>query len=92
MADKTYYYKNPQVGGQKNLVTIAVHFRNAFNGAGQSIATIDGIWQISDSPIEVRPDTQYDKMTVATADAGNGVITMTIKTIPLCSAGTKILC
>ena len=33
MADKTYYYKNPQVGDQKNLVTIAAHFKNAFRGA-----------------------------------------------------------
>jgi S-layer protein (TIGR01567 family) len=76
MADKTYYYKNPLVGDQKGLVTIAVHFRNAFRGAGQSIATIDGIWQISDSPIEVKPDTQYDKMTIATVDAASGVISM----------------
>jgi len=76
IADKTYYYKNPQVGDQKNLVTIAVHFKNAFRGAGQNIASIDGVWQISDSPIEVKPDIQYDKMTIETVDTANGVITM----------------
>lgn len=76
MADKTYYYKNPQVGDQKNLVTIAVHFKNAFRGADQNIATIDGVWQISEAPIVVKAGIQYDRMTIRNADTANGVITM----------------
>ena len=47
-ADKTYYYKNTTVGEQNNLVTIRVHFKNAFRGADQIIASIDRIWQIPD--------------------------------------------
>jgi S-layer protein (TIGR01567 family) len=74
--DKTYYYKNPQVGEQKKLVTIGVHFKNAFRGADQNLASIDGIWQVSDAPTEVKADTQYDKMTIRGVDATNGVITM----------------
>ena len=53
MSDKTYYYKNPVVGDQKKLVTVGVHFKNAFRGADQNLATIDGVWQISDAPTEV---------------------------------------
>ena len=76
MADKTYYYKNPQVGDQKKLITIAVHFKNAFRGSNQNQATVDGIWQISGEATDVKADTQYDKMTIRSVDATNGVITM----------------
>ncbi len=76
LADKTYYYKNPQVGEQKKLVTIAVHFKNAFRGADQDLATVDGIWQISDVATDVKADTEYDKMTITGVDATAGTITM----------------
>ncbi|HRS84317.1 MAG TPA: S-layer protein domain-containing protein [Methanothrix sp.] len=65
MADKTYYYKK-DVGDSKDLVIIAAHFKNAFRGADQNLATIDGIWQISEVPTEVKADTEYDKMRIAT--------------------------
>jgi S-layer protein (TIGR01567 family) len=68
MADKTYYYKQ-DVGDSKDLVTIAVHFKNAFRGADQNLATIDGIWQISDTATEVKVDTEYDKMRIASVTA-----------------------
>jgi S-layer protein (TIGR01567 family) len=76
MADKTYFYKNPIVGDQAKLVTVGVHFKNAFRGSDQNLATIDGIWQISGTPVEVKADTQYDKMTIRSVDATNGVVTM----------------
>jgi S-layer protein (TIGR01567 family) len=76
VVDKTYWYKNPAVGDQKNLVTIGVHFKNAKNIQNQTFATVVGIWQISETPTEVKADTQYDKMRIATVDAYNGVITM----------------
>ena len=75
-ADKTYYFKNPAVGEQKKLVTVAAHFKNAFRGADSNLATIDGVWQISDAPTEVKADTQYDKMTIRAVDANAGTITM----------------
>jgi S-layer protein (TIGR01567 family) len=76
MADKTYYYKNPAVGDQKKLVTIAVHFKNAFRGADQYLAIVDGLWQISGEATEVNVDTQYDKMTITSVDTISGTITM----------------
>jgi S-layer protein (TIGR01567 family) len=68
MADKTYYYKK-DVGDSKDLVIIAVHFKNAFRGADQNLATIDGVWQISDTATEVKVDTEYDKMRIASVTA-----------------------
>ncbi len=75
-ADKTYYYKNPAVGEQKKLVTIGVHFKNAISIQNQTVATVDGKWQISDTPLAIMADTQYDKMTIRTVDATAGVIAM----------------
>ncbi|MHB8118105.1 MAG: S-layer protein domain-containing protein [Methanothrix sp.] len=74
--DKTYYYKNPQVGEQKNLVTIGVHFKNTYKDEELAVATVDGIWQISDVPTDIQADTQYGKMTIMSIDANSGVITM----------------
>ena len=42
MLDKTYYYKK-DVGDSKDVVIVAAHFKNAFRGADQDLATIDGI-------------------------------------------------
>lgn len=75
-ADKTYYYKNPAVGDQKKLMTIGVHFKNAFRGADENLAIIDGVWQISDTPTEVKGDAQYGKMNIRTVDANAGTIIM----------------
>ena len=65
MADKTYYYKK-DVGDSKDVVIVAVHFKNAFRGADQDLATVDGFWQLSDTPTEVAENTEYDKMTIQT--------------------------
>ena len=68
MADKTYYYKKT-VGDSKDLVIIAAHFKNAFRGSDSNLATIDGLWQISDVPTEVKVDTEYNKMRIASVSA-----------------------
>ncbi len=65
MLDKTYYYKK-DVGDSKDVVLVAAHFKNAFRGADQDLATIDGIWQLSDTPTDVAENTEYDKMTIQT--------------------------
>ncbi len=51
-ADKTYAYQR-DLGATKGIVVIAVHFKNVFRGADQNLATVDGLWQISDTPIEI---------------------------------------
>ena len=64
MADKTYIYKE-DVGDLKKMVVIAVHFKNAFRGSDQNLATIDGVWQLSDSPISVTDGTSFGKLVIS---------------------------
>jgi S-layer protein (TIGR01567 family) len=64
VSDLTYCYKK-DVGRQKDLVVIAVHFKNAFRGSEADLATIDGLFQISERPISIQPETVFGKMTVS---------------------------
>jgi S-layer protein (TIGR01567 family) len=64
MADKTYFYKK-DVGDLKKMVIIAVHFKNAFEGADQNLATVDGVWQLSFSPISVTEGTSFGKLVIS---------------------------
>ena len=91
ITDKTYYYKKPAVGSQQKLVTIAVHFKNAFRGAEQNLATVDGEWQVSDTPVEVKTDTDYGKMRIATVDSTNGIITMDTKDNQITLSRNKVI-
>jgi len=68
MADETYTYKK-DVGDSKGVVIIAVHFKNAFSASGIDLVTIDGAWQLSDTPTDVSENTEYDKMTIQTVTA-----------------------
>ena len=68
IADKTYTY-TMDMGDTEKIVVIAVHFKNAFRGADQDLATVDGIWQISDTYTDVEEDTEYDKMTIQSVNA-----------------------
>ncbi|WP_287489759.1 S-layer protein domain-containing protein [Methanothrix sp.] len=63
--DKTYYYYK-DIGDSKEVVIVGAHFKNAFRGADQNLATIDGLWQLSDEAQDVSEDTEYDKMTIQT--------------------------
>jgi S-layer protein (TIGR01567 family) len=56
MGDKTYYYKT-QLGATIDIIQIAVHFKNAFRAADTNIATVDGVFQISDTITPLVPST-----------------------------------
>jgi len=75
MSDKTYYYK-VDLGDTKEVVQIAVHFKNAFAGSDTSIATIDGVFQISDKPTALKSEQQYDKMSIRNVNPTAMTITM----------------
>ncbi len=64
------------MGAQSKLVTIAVHFKNAFRSAEQDLATVDGQWQISDTPAQIKVNTNYGRMRIARIDSARGIITM----------------
>jgi S-layer protein (TIGR01567 family) len=74
MADKTYYYKK-DLGDTSGIVTIAVHFKNIFHGDTNS-ATVDGIFQISDSPTYLNSSQQYGKMSIRNVNPTDMTILM----------------
>lgn len=61
--DSTYFYKK-DVGDQMDLVIISVFFKNAFRGSDANLATIKGIWQISEYPVIVKTNTEYGRMRI----------------------------
>jgi len=73
MAEKTFLYRE-DFGSSRDVLIIAVHFKNAFRGADQDLATIEGIWQLSTEAVDVSEGTDFDKMTVQTATAENIVM------------------
>ena len=76
LSTETYIYRQT-IGGQKNVVTVAVHFKNAFRSGYGFIGTVDGIWQLSDKPILVQEGMQFDKMTANVVDPQEMRISMT---------------
>jgi len=75
ISDQTYYYKT-NLGDTEDIIQIAVHFKNIFHGADKDSATVDGIFQISDTPLLLKSDQQYDKMSIRNVDATDMSIVM----------------
>lgn len=76
MADKTYCYIAGRLGDNMGVVQIAVHFKNSFRGSESSLATVDGIWQVSSQPMDIKEHTEYDKMSIKLTDAAQMTIAM----------------
>jgi S-layer protein (TIGR01567 family) len=66
MSDKTYCYKK-DLGEAKGMVTLAIHFKNAYNDTEAAVVTIDGLWQISDEPISLKAGEKLGLMNVVDA-------------------------
>lgn len=77
IADRTYIFKK-DIGNTKNIVAIAVHFKNAFRGGNNESdsATVDGIFQISDKPTPIKVDQHFGKLMIRTIDSNSYTITM----------------
>ncbi|HNT72480.1 MAG TPA: S-layer protein domain-containing protein [Methanothrix sp.] len=71
MADKTYTYAK-DIGITQGIVVIAVHFKGPLfhgtEGGLQDAAVVDGIWQISDSPVSIGEGSIFGKMRVSSVD------------------------
>ena len=68
VANRTYNYKK-DIGGEEKVTIIKVHIKEVFQGQVDSLAVIEGIWQISDSITEIKDDDKFGKLTVTnTAD------------------------
>jgi S-layer protein (TIGR01567 family) len=72
--DQTYCYRT-NVGSAEKLVTIAVHFKSTYKDEESALAVVDGIWQISENPVDIMVDTCYGKMRIDMID-GRGIIDM----------------
>jgi S-layer protein (TIGR01567 family) len=73
--DETYCYKK-DVGDTSDVVTIAVHFKDAFHSSGKDIATTDGIFQISGDPKFLDSNEDYGRMRISSVDPDQGIIIM----------------
>jgi S-layer protein (TIGR01567 family) len=73
MRDKTYYYCK-DVGSQENVAIIAAHFRTTYKDEDYAMAIVDGIWQISETPLDVSEGTVYGKMTIQTVTSDSIVM------------------
>ncbi len=82
IADQTYYYKK-DLGGIKGIVIIAVHFKNVFSSSHSNVATVDGIFQISDTPTTLTTGQQYNKMSIRLVDPTAMTIIMDNKDNPI---------
>jgi S-layer protein (TIGR01567 family) len=88
--DETYCYKK-DVGDTSEMVTIAVHFKDAFHSSGKDIATTDGVFQISDEPKSIDVNEDYGRMRVASVDSDQGIIIMDNQDNPITLAKSKDL-
>ena len=90
--DKTYTYKK-DFGRIEDMVIIAIHFKNLFSKDDQNhkLATIDGIWQISDEPISVEVGDSYDKMTIMNVNPNKISMCNKDKGITLSKNKTRII-
>jgi S-layer protein (TIGR01567 family) len=75
LTDKTYYYKK-DIGGTKEIILIAVHFKNVFHGPKNDSATVDGVFQISDTPLPIISGQKYGRMSIRNVDPSAMTITM----------------
>jgi S-layer protein (TIGR01567 family) len=73
--DKTYTY-NMEMGDAEKIVTIAVHFKNVYVSGDERMAIVDGVWQISDDPLDIKVDTKIDRMTIQKVDSEAKTIMM----------------
>lgn len=62
--EKTYYYKHHLKNSRKDLITIAVHFENSFLSVEGELASINGIWQISEDIDSIRPERAFGWMKI----------------------------
>lgn len=76
LLDKSTYLYKKNVGGQENLVLIAIHFNSAFLGSNEYVAEIEGVWQVSENPYYIKIGKRIDKMLIYDVDPDKMKIVM----------------
>ncbi|HPE52287.1 MAG TPA: S-layer protein domain-containing protein, partial [Methanothrix soehngenii] len=72
----TTYVYSKDMGGAQGVPIIAAYFLKPVSLKDESYCKIDGLWQISDSPVSIEEDAIYDKMTVQYVDPDSMKIVM----------------
>ncbi|MFZ3149239.1 MAG: S-layer protein domain-containing protein [Methanothrix sp.] len=71
--DKSFIYIND------STVSIALHFKGIFLSNGSGYAILDGIWQLSETPIEIERGENYGLMTISSLSFSPLIIEMVNK-------------
>ena len=71
----TYVYKT-NVGNATGFSVIAAHFEEPVYVEGKGYCKIDGLWQISETPLPIVLGTQYGKMSIIDVNPIDTTITM----------------
>jgi len=57
------------VAGEDDVVIMRVHVNEVFQGQVDSLAIIEGLWLITDEPMEIEDDEEFGMLEVSTSDA-----------------------
>ncbi|NOQ48629.1 MAG: PGF-pre-PGF domain-containing protein, partial [Methanococcoides sp.] len=73
-SDKTWYYEQ-DILNENDVLTLMIHVDQLFQGTVDSLCVIEGVWQISDSAMEIDVEDEFGKL-IVTADGSGGTIEM----------------
>ena len=77
VANSTWDYEEDDVGGEDDVVIMRAHVNEVFQGQVDSLAVIEGLWLISNEPMEIETDDTFDALEVTTI--GDDFLTLTNK-------------
>ena len=86
-ATEPYYRAN--LGEIKDIIQVAVHFKDAFRNGDINITTIDGIFQISDTPKQINIEQKCDNMSIRRVNPDDKTIEMDNKDNPIVLSNNK---
>jgi S-layer protein (TIGR01567 family) len=65
------------VAGEDDVVIMRVHINEVFQGQVDSLAIIEGLWLISDEPLEIADDEEFGKLEVTSTTATSIILKST---------------
>lgn len=71
--DSTFIYRK-KVGDQEDIAIISINIKNVVIGDKQNIISVEGVWQLSESPLKIKE--KYDKFDSVRTDANDRSISM----------------
>ena len=75
--NSTWDYEEDDVGGEDDVVIMRAHVNEVFQGQTDSLAVIEGLWLISNEPMEIESDDTFEALEVTTI--GDSSLTLTNK-------------